>query len=172
MKEPTTPEEVLAMHKLLRSDPRRYLESVNEWLDANPRSSHAYYDRHLAWMHLGEPRRALEDLNKAIELNPDAAGFLSRGEVLRHLGEYNRALDDFARGEALDKEQWRADAIGLLLQADCHARLGDDATALDCCERLPDDFWTPGVGGAPSGDKQAIAGKLRVLAAEARASTR
>jgi tetratricopeptide (TPR) repeat protein len=160
------------MHKLLRSDPQRYLHIVNEWLDGDPRNSDAYFDRHLAWMRLGEPRRALEDLDKALALSPDAAGFLSRGEVHRHLGEYEKALGDFARGEALDEEQWRADAIGLLLQADCHARLGDETAAIDCCDRLPDDFWTPGLDGAPAGDKTAIAARLRVLAAEARASRR
>jgi tetratricopeptide (TPR) repeat protein len=172
MKEPTTPEEVLEAHKVLRSDPQRYLECVNEWLSANPQNAHAHFDRHFAWMRLGEPRRALEDLDKAIAIAPDQASFLSRGEVHRHLGAYDKALGDFARGEALDEEQWRADAIGLLFQADCHARLGEEDEALARCARLPDDFWTPGLDGAPSGDKHAIAPKLRVLAAEARAAKR
>jgi hypothetical protein len=66
MKEPITPEEVSAFHKLLRTDPQRYLRIVNEWIAENPRNSHAYFDRHFAWME-GEPQRALDDLNKAIE---------------------------------------------------------------------------------------------------------
>ena len=35
IKEPTTPEETLALHEILRSDPQRYLRIVNEWLDEN-----------------------------------------------------------------------------------------------------------------------------------------
>ena len=58
MKEPITPEEVSAFHKLLRTDPQRYLRIVNEWIAENPRNSHAYFDRHFAWMDLGEPQRA------------------------------------------------------------------------------------------------------------------
>jgi hypothetical protein len=36
MKEPTTPEEVKVLHKLLRSDPQRFLEVVNGWISENP----------------------------------------------------------------------------------------------------------------------------------------
>jgi len=166
--EPTTPEETLALHKILRSDPQRYLRIVNEWIDDNPENSHAYFDRHFAWMKIGEPRRALEDLDKVIELKPNMVSFLSRGEVYRHLGEYEKALEDFGRGEAIDPIEWQDAAFGLLYQADTHARLGDEASALACCARLPDDFWTPGVKGAPAGDKADIADKLRLIAADAR----
>lgn len=167
MKEPTTPEETLALHKLLRADPQRYLQIVNGWIDENPKNSHAYFDRHFAWMRIGEPRRALEDLSKVIELRPDLASFVSRGEVYRHLGEYEKALEDFGRGEAINATEWEDAAFGLLYQADCHARLGNEAAALGCCARLPDDFWTPGVKGAPAGDKAEIADKLRRIAADA-----
>jgi tetratricopeptide (TPR) repeat protein len=71
MKEPTTPEEVMVLHKLLRTDPRRYLQIVNGWIHENPANSHAYFDRHLAWMKLGDSQRALEDLNKVIQLDPE-----------------------------------------------------------------------------------------------------
>ena len=37
-----------------------------------------------------------------------------------------------------------------------------------CCERLHDDFWTPGIEGAPGGGKAEIAEKLRGMAADAR----
>jgi tetratricopeptide (TPR) repeat protein len=169
MKEPTSPEEVMILHKLLRSDPQSYLRIVNDWIHQNPTNSRAYFDRHFAWMHIGEPQRALEDLNKAIELKPDLASLLSRGEVYRHLGEYEKALEDFDRGEAMNPKQWEEDIVfGLLYQADCHARLGDEAVALACCARLPDDFWTPGLAGAPSGDKAEVADKLRLTAAHAR----
>jgi tetratricopeptide (TPR) repeat protein len=167
-KEPTTPEEVLALHKVLRADPQRYLRIVNNWLIENPENAHALFERHFAWMKTGEPGRALEDLNRAVELDPDVAGFFSRGLVHRHLGQYDDALKDFARGEAIDPKQWENDVFGLFYQADTHARLGDEAAALTYCARLPDDFWTPGVYGAPAGGKADIADKLRRTAADAR----
>ncbi len=167
IKEPITPEETLALHKILRSDPQRYLRIVNEWLDENPTNSHAYFDRHFAWMKIGEPRRALEDLNKVVELNPDTAAFFSRGLVHRHLGQYEQALEDFDHGEAIDPKRWEDDVFGLFYQADTHARLGDETAALACCARLPDDFWTPGIYGAPGGGKPDIADKWRRIAADA-----
>lgn len=166
MREPTTPEEVLALHKVLRSDPQRYLDIVNKWIVENPKNSHAYYDRHLGWMQIGEPQRALEDLNRVIERDPDPTAFKARGDVYRYLGEYQKALEDYAHGEAMDPDQW--DSFGSLYQADSHARLGDEAAALAYCARLPDDHWTPGMRGAPAGDKAAVADALRRIAAEAR----
>lgn len=168
IKEPTTPEETLALHKILRSDPQRYFRIVNEWLDENPANFHAYFDRHFAWMKIGEPQRALEDLNKVIELDPSMAAFFARALVHRHLGQYEQALQDFDRGEAIDRGQWEEDVFGLFYQADTHARLGDEAAALAYCARLPDDFWTPGVYGAPAGGKADIAYKLRRTVADAR----
>jgi tetratricopeptide (TPR) repeat protein len=168
MKEPTTPDEVKAFHKLLRSDPQRCLQIVNEWIVENPANSHAYFDRHFVWMKIGEPRRALDDLNKVIELDPEQVSFWTRGEVYRLLGEYEKALEDFERGEAINPAKWADDGFGLLFQADCHARMGDETAALSCCTRLPDDFWTPGLERAPSGGKAEIAQKLRQIAADAR----
>ena len=171
MKEPTSPEEVLILHKLLRSDPQRYLRIVNEWIRDNTRNFNAYFSRHFAWMEIGEPQRALDDLNKVIELEsePDPMSFWSRGLVYRHLGEYEKALEDFDRGEAINPKRWEEDIVfGLLYQADTHARLGNEASALAYCARLPDDFWTPGVYGAPGGGKADIADKLRRIAADAR----
>ena len=169
MKEPTTPEEVKVLHDLLRSDPRHYLQIVNEWIAENPRNSHAYFSRHLAWMKLAQPLRALDDLNMVIQLAPKPVAFWTRGEVYRHVGEYEKALEDFDRAEAIDPEGWEKDIVlGLLDPADAHARLGNEAAALACCARLPDDFWTPGLGGAPSGGKAEIADKLRQIAADAR----
>lgn len=169
MKEPTSPEEVMVLHKLLQSDPQSYLRVVNDWIRENPKNSNAYFDRHYAWMQMGESRRAVEDLNKVIELCPNPMSFLSRGTIYRHLGEYDNALDDFDRGEAMSPDGWANDIVfGLLYQADCHARLGDEAKALSYCARLPNDFWTPGLGGAPSGDKADIADKLRRIAEDAR----
>jgi len=167
MREPTTPQEVLDLHKMLRTDPQGYLRIVNDWIQDNPNNSHAYFDRHYAWMKIGEPQRALDDLNKVIELNPAPVAFCCRAEIYRHLGEYTKALSDFDRAEALNPARWDEDAFGLLYQADCHARLGDEASALAHCARLPEDFWTPGLNGAPSGDKTQIAEQLRRIAADA-----
>jgi tetratricopeptide (TPR) repeat protein len=168
MKEPTTPEEALALHKILRTDPQRYLQIVNKWIEANPENSHAYFNRHRAWMRIGEPRKALDDLNEAIRLNRRPTALEARGEVYRHLGEYENALEDYASAEAMDPAQWEEDAFGLLFQADAYARLGDEERALACCARLPGDFWTPGLKEAPAGDKVAVAERLKLIAAEAR----
>lgn len=167
VKQPTTPDELLAMHEILRSDPQRYLQIVNGWIAQDPRNSSAYFSRHFVWMDIGEPRRALEDLHTVIELEPTPISFLSRGHVYRHLGEYQKALEDYNRGETINPALWEADVMGLLYQADTHARLGDESSALAYCARLPDDFWTPGLGGAPSGGKTDIADKLRRIAADA-----
>ena len=99
MKEPTTPEETLALHNVLRSDPQRYLQIVNNWINKNPNNSLAYFDRHFAWMKIGKPQLALDDLNTVVELDPDVSAFFSRGLVHRHLGQYEKALADFDRGE-------------------------------------------------------------------------
>jgi tetratricopeptide (TPR) repeat protein len=168
IKEPTTPEETLALHNILRSDPHRYLRIINEWLDENPTNSQAYFDRHYAWMKMGKPRQAIKDLDKAVELNPDMASFFARALVHRHLGQYEEARKDFGHGEALDPREWEDDVFGLFYQADTYARLGDEAAALAYWARLPDDFWTPGVYGAPGGGKADIADKLRRTAADAR----
>lgn len=168
MKEPTTPEEVLAMHQILRSDPNHYLQITNDWISQDPNNSHAYFDRHFAWLKLDKPQRAIEDLDKVIELNPDQAAFLARGEVYRQIGEYQKAIEDFDRGEAINSTEWRGHVLGLLYQADCHARLGDEESALAYCARLPDNFWTPGLDGATAGNKTEVATELRRIAAEAR----
>jgi tetratricopeptide (TPR) repeat protein len=168
MKQPGTPEELLALHKILRSDPQRYLRIIDKWIDEDPRNSHAYFSRHFAWMKIGEPRQALDDLNKVIELDPDLVAFRSRGEIYRFLGEYGMALEDFSRGEAIDPKQWEDDAFGVYYQADAYAHLGNELAAVSCCARRPNYFWTPGVQGAPAGGKAEIAEELRRIAADAR----
>jgi tetratricopeptide (TPR) repeat protein len=168
MKQPTTPEEVSALHKLLRADPQAYLRIVNEWIEENPNNHHAYFSRHFAWMDLGQPQRALDDLNKVIELAPEPVAFIMRGEVYRFLREYEKAVVDYAHAEAMDPAEWQDNGFCLLYQADAHAHLGNEAAALVCCARLPDDFWTPGMNSTPSGGKADIAEKLRRIAADAR----
>jgi hypothetical protein len=84
------------------------------------------------------------------------------------LGEYEKALADFDRGESIDPIEWQGTAFGPLYQADVHARLGNETAALACCARLPEDFWSPGIDGAPGGGKADIADALRRIAADAR----
>jgi tetratricopeptide (TPR) repeat protein len=168
VKQPRTFDEISALDGILRSDPQRYLRIVNRWIADDPENSRAYFSRHNAWMRIGEPQRALGDLNRAIELKPTPIRFLARAHVYRHLGEYEKAIEDFDRAEAMDPAEWQDGAFGLLFQADTHARLGDQSTALACCARLPDDFWTPGFEGAPGGGKAEIADKLRRIAMDAR----
>ena len=168
MGEPQNADELKALHEILRADPRRYLEIVEGWIDQNPANGHAYFDRHLVRLQLGEPQRALEDINRAIAIDPLPVRLQSRGDLHRHHGDYAQALADYSRAEALDPAQWAEDGVGLLFQADCHARLGDAAAALACCARLPNDFWTPGLLGAPAGGKAEIADQVRVLADRAR----
>jgi tetratricopeptide (TPR) repeat protein len=157
MKEPTSPEELLSLHQLRRAQPQRFLEIVNEWLRQNPRNADAYFGRHFVWTDLGESRRALDDLNQVIDLAPTQGAFCARGIVHRQLGEHEAALADFQRGEAIDPQEWKDAWITLLYEADSHARLGNEARALDCCARLPDNFWTPGLDGAPAGTKAEVA---------------
>lgn len=118
-------------------------------------------------MDLGEPQRALDDLDKAIEIEPSQIRFWSRGDVSRHTGDYVQARDDYARAEAIDPANWERDAFPLLYQADVHARLGDEVSALSCCARLPEHFWTPGHNGLPPGGKAEIAKELSRRAAAA-----
>ena len=100
MKEPTSEADVQELHRILQTDPQRYLQITNAWLSEDPLNVKALWNRHLGWMELGEPRKALEDLNTALAIEPDALRYISRAEVFRHLGEYQKALDDFATSEA------------------------------------------------------------------------
>jgi tetratricopeptide (TPR) repeat protein len=168
MKQPSNELELKYLHGILRHEPERYLEIVNDWIKNDPDDIGAHFSRHLGWMRLGQPLLALGDMNKVIEYGGDQLDFMSRGEVYRALGEHEKALRDFARGEALNPADWDGHQVGLLSQADSHAKLGDEASALAYCARLHDDFWTPGLNGAPAGNKVEIAERLKEIAAEGR----
>jgi len=62
--------------------------------------------------------------------------------------------------------------IVITTQGDLGEVMADVATALAYCARLPDDFWTPGLNGAPGGGKAEIADQLRRIAEDARRSPR
>jgi tetratricopeptide (TPR) repeat protein len=170
MKAPTTPEEVLELHRLSVADPSRFIEIANDWIATNPTDAHAYFDRHFAWARMGQNQRALEDIDKSIELDPSPTALKARGDLHRRLGNYPLAARDYAQGEAISREQWAADAIPLLYQADTYARMGDQPNALAYCARLPDDFWTPGHSDLPPGGKTEISAELKRHASEARST--
>jgi tetratricopeptide (TPR) repeat protein len=162
------------MHHILKTEPQRYLNIVNQKLLKNPDDAYALFQRHMGWMAVGEPGKALEDISKSVELDPGRMGLWSRGDLHRQLGQYKEAAADYARAEALDPRQWVEDAFPLLYQADVHARLGDEEKALACCEKLPEHFWTPGMNELPCGGKSEIADELarRAFAARKAQSSR
>jgi tetratricopeptide (TPR) repeat protein len=167
MKQPSTEAELKEFHNILKHAPHRYLDIVNAWIEEDPSNIEAYFDRHFAWMRLGQPLRAIEDMDRVIGTQGNQIELMTRGEIYRELGHHERALEDFARGEAIDPEEWEGHQVGLLYQADSHAKLGDLPAALAYCARLQDDFWTPGLSGAPAGGKAEIAEALRDIAAAA-----
>ena len=105
-------------------------------------------------------------MDMVIELNPQASRSDRVGKSIAS-SENIEKLWRFCCAEQIDFAMGGR-CLRVAVQADCHARLGDETTALACCARLPDDFWTPGIEGAPSGGKAEIAATLRSIAAEAR----
>jgi tetratricopeptide (TPR) repeat protein len=156
---------------LLRTDPQKYLSLADEFVRSNPDVPDGYFSRHHAWGRLGRKDLALADLNKAISLEQHWINYESRAHLLCELGRYREALHDLNRAEAMDPEEW-AGGFGLLYRADCHARLGDETAALADCARLPDDHWTPGLYGAPAGNKAQVTEEIRRRTAAARSSQR
>jgi tetratricopeptide (TPR) repeat protein len=168
MKQPTTEDELLALHKLCQTDPEQYLRVTNEWISENPCNADAYFSRHYAWLKLGEPDRALDDINTVIKLDPSELAYTCRAKIHRRIGNYQHALQDYERIERDNPELWREDWFSLLYQADSYARLGQLGDALRCWELLPADFWTPGMNDAPPGNKVEIQEELLRIAATSR----
>jgi hypothetical protein len=95
----------------------------------------------------------------------------AKGGVLHAMGQYREAIVCLNRCERMEPERW-AEALGPLIRADCHARLGNEAAALADCDTLSDDHWTPGMFSLPAGNKQEVAAELSQRAAAARAQQR
>lgn len=167
----TTYDDLLQQFDLLRSDPRKYLDLTEDFIRQHPDHSGGYFSRHWAWDRLGRPDLAVEDLNKSISLEQHPVSFRERGHMFRRLGDYHNAIQDYARSEALDPEGF-VNSWGPLFRADCHARLGNEEAALTDCARLADDHWTPGLHGAPAGNKQEVIAEVRRRAAAARRGKR
>ena len=161
-----THEDLSAQFKLRDTDPQKYLELADQLVEQNPSDSSAYFSRHQAWTRLGRYDRALVDLDKSLSIEPHYVTYRARGNLLRKLGRYREAIEDFNRSEALMPEVWSIQ-FGPLFRAECHARLGNEEAAMADCASLPDDHWTPGLHGAPAGDREEVAAELRRLAAKA-----
>jgi tetratricopeptide (TPR) repeat protein len=170
VKKPETLEEEAALQEVLKRDPSRFIEIVTQWIDDDPNDDCSYFTRHRGWLKVGQTQKAHDDINTVIALNPDLYAFWARGQIWRQTSDYRKALADYNHAEALDPAQWQDLAYGLLDQADCHAHLGDETSALACCARLPDDFWAPRMNGAPGGTKDELSDKLSAIAAAARAA--
>jgi len=159
-----------AQHRLLQSDPQRYVELLTEAIRADDTDASSYFSRHFGWRHLNRSDLALADLARAAALRPHPAVCLSRGTILSELGRQKEALVAFAAGEALDPAAWQGTS-GPLQQANCHALLGDERAALAACDGLPEDCWSPGLSGTPSGNRAEIIAALRRRARAARATS-
>ena len=166
-----THDDLLQQFHLLRSEPQKYLELIEEFIQRNPSDPNGYFRRHNAWDRLGRKDRALDDLNKSLTLEQHPITLKARGILLRGLGRYREALRDFDRVEALDPDLF-VDSWCPLFRADCHAQLGNEEAALTDCARLTDDHWTPGLFGAPAGNKQEVIAEIRRRAAAARRGKR
>ncbi len=63
----------------------------------------AYYNRGLAYLHLGDHARAIKDYDQALRLDPGfAIAYNNRGLAYNNVGEYRRAIEDFDRALRLN----------------------------------------------------------------------
>lgn len=155
-----TDDDLIRHHKLMYSDPERFLAMANEVIRQNPLDPHAYFSRHQLWCRLGRWDLALEDVNTSLSLEENPTILEMRGWLLCEMGRYAEALDDFNRAQAINPDGWK-DGFGPLLRANCHAWLGNESAALADCDNLPDDHWLPSIRGLVGGNKQQVAAELR-----------
>jgi len=151
---------------LRRTDPKKFLELMNKRVEQHPDDANAYFARHQAWSRIDRLDLALADLDRSLALEDHFVTHRAKGRVLHGMGRYAEAIASLNRCERMEPESW-VEALGPLIRADCHARLGDEAAALVDCATLPDDHWTPGMFGLPAGTKHEVAVELRRRAAAA-----
>ncbi len=157
--------------KILHTDPEKFRALAEELIRSSPREHHGYYYRHKAWCQLGKKDLALADIDQVLNLKQHWVLYEAKGNVLRDLGRYQEAIESYNQAQAMDPERWSG-GFGRLFRAECYARLGNETAALADCEHLRDEHWTPGLLGAPRGNKEEVTAELRSLAAEARASSK
>lgn len=171
MDEEISQEEIDRQFQLWRTDPQKFWEVTNKRVEEHPNSPNAYFGRHQAWERLGRLDLALADLDKSLALEDHFVTQRAKGGVLHAMGRYQEAISCLNRCERMEPDNW-LEALGPLIRADCHARLGNEAAALADCNTLPDDHWTPGMFSLPAGNKREVAAELSHRAAAARAQQR
>ncbi|HUC62580.1 MAG TPA: hypothetical protein VMF53_11550 [Alphaproteobacteria bacterium] len=160
-----TYDDLMEQHKLLRSDPERFVALCDQYIEQNPSDPNGYSSRYYGLNRLGRKDLALQDMDRAIALDPDPhpLAYMDRGILLLTMGEYQKAVDDFDRVESLSPEDFPL-IWGPFYRAASHARLGNvEATRADCA-RIQDDHWMPGIFNTPRGNKQEATAELTRLA--------
>jgi tetratricopeptide (TPR) repeat protein len=67
-----------------------------------------YYERGIAYLHLGQYIKAINDLNEAIKINSNYANaYWNRAVAYMCLQKYNQALDDFSKAISLSPNDAR-----------------------------------------------------------------
>ena len=112
-----------ARHKILVSNPEKYLEIVENEIKQDPENKHGYFDRYQAFNRLGRCQEALRDINKNISIEESSIAYKCKGNLLAKIGRYSEALGAFNRAETLDPELWDQ-CFGFLFRANCYAPIG------------------------------------------------
>ena len=162
-----TAEEIHELYQLLRGDPHQFLRLAEEYIGRYPDDPEGYDTRADAWEVLGRFDRALDDMNTSLSLKPRPWAFRHRALIYRATGRYQEAINDLNRFEAMAPGEWQG-SFAPLFRADCHARLGNETSALEDCDRLAHDHWTPGLHDAPAGDKDAVIKEIKKRARAAK----
>lgn len=162
-----TPLTTLEDFKRLHRHPDKYLALAEAAIAEDPDNPEGYWVRYHALEELGRKEEALADLERSMGAQPHWIQFEAKGLLLRDMGRYTEALAAFNKSENMNPEEWSG-GFGRLFRADTYARMGNEAAALADCMRLSDDHWTPGLKGAPAGNKHAVAAELRRRAAAAK----
>jgi tetratricopeptide (TPR) repeat protein len=153
-------------HRLLRTHPEQFLRIAEDTIRQYPGDPQGYLDCVTYWMDSEQYEYALADIDTALGLEDCQMSRLDRGMILRCLGRYREAIDELNRCEAMRPEVVRG--IVEVNRAACHAELGDLEAALAECAKLPEDWFLPGLYGAPSGNKGHVTEAVRRIAAAAR----
>ena len=128
----------MELHGLRRADPQRFLEVIDEWLRQNANNFRPY-SHGISYGAIWASRGAHSTIWTRSSTSLHRRGHSAARQGLPVARRERECLSRFSCGEAIDPKEWEAHAIPLLYQADSYAHVGDEASALDCCARLPDD---------------------------------
>jgi tetratricopeptide (TPR) repeat protein len=86
-----------------------FIEAIREFdiaLIMDPKYLSAYWDRGIAYSHLGEQRNAINNYTRALQLTSNetflAALHSNRGQSYRHMGLYQNAINDYTKSIQLN----------------------------------------------------------------------